>query len=78
MGQDYHWQWGIGPRDERPTWINLSWRNVRVQTAKTVVTAGADVVHGAIRRPEADIQAAREQEEARRLARQTATMEKHL
>jgi alpha-N-arabinofuranosidase len=27
VGQDYHWQWGIGPRDERPTWINLSWKN---------------------------------------------------
>jgi alpha-L-arabinofuranosidase len=25
VAQDYHWQWGIGPRDERPTWINLSW-----------------------------------------------------
>jgi len=58
--------------------INLSWTNVRVQTAKTVVTAGADVMHGAIRRLEADIQAAREQEEARRLARQTAAMENHL
>ena len=27
VAQDYHWQWGIGPRDTRPTWINLSWRN---------------------------------------------------
>jgi len=27
VGQDYHWQWGIGPRDSRPTWINLSWGN---------------------------------------------------
>ncbi len=27
VAQDYHWQWGVGPRDERPTWINLSWRN---------------------------------------------------
>jgi alpha-N-arabinofuranosidase len=27
VGQDYHWQWGIGPRDERPSWINLSWNN---------------------------------------------------
>jgi alpha-N-arabinofuranosidase len=25
VAQDYHWQWGVGPRDERPTWINLSW-----------------------------------------------------
>ena len=27
VAQDYRWQWGIGPRDERPTWINLSWKN---------------------------------------------------
>jgi alpha-N-arabinofuranosidase len=27
VAQDYRWQWGIGPRDERPTWINLSWTN---------------------------------------------------
>jgi len=27
VAQDYHWQWGIGPRDERPSWINLSWNN---------------------------------------------------
>ena len=27
VAQDYHWQWGIGPRDERPSWINLSWKN---------------------------------------------------
>src|SRR5262245_22170294 len=27
VAQDYHWQWGIGPRDERATWINLSWKN---------------------------------------------------
>jgi alpha-N-arabinofuranosidase len=27
VAQDYHWQWGIGPRDARPTWINLSWKN---------------------------------------------------
>jgi alpha-L-arabinofuranosidase len=27
VAQDYHWQWGIGPRDERKTWINLSWKN---------------------------------------------------
>jgi hypothetical protein len=58
--------------------INLSWTNVRVQAAKTVVTAGAEVMHGTIRRLEADIQAAREQEEARRLARQTAAMEHRL
>ena len=27
VAQDYHWQWGTGPRDARPAWINLSWRN---------------------------------------------------
>ena len=27
VAQDYHWQWGIGPRDERPSWTNLSWKN---------------------------------------------------
>lgn len=27
VAQDYHWQWGAGPRDARPTWINLSWQN---------------------------------------------------
>ena len=27
VAQDYRWLWGIGPRDERLTWINLSWKN---------------------------------------------------
>jgi alpha-N-arabinofuranosidase len=27
VAQDYHWGWGIGPRDERPSWTNLSWAN---------------------------------------------------
>jgi len=27
VAQDYHWSWGIGPRDERPVWANLSWKN---------------------------------------------------
>ncbi len=27
VAQDYHWQWGIGPRDLRPTWTNKSWSN---------------------------------------------------
>ena len=27
VAQDYHWQWGIGPRDGRVTWKNLSWKN---------------------------------------------------
>jgi len=27
VAQDYHWQWAIGPRDERTSWTNLSWKN---------------------------------------------------
>jgi alpha-N-arabinofuranosidase len=27
VAQDYHWAWGVGPRDQRPVWVNLSWRN---------------------------------------------------
>jgi alpha-N-arabinofuranosidase len=27
VAQDYHWMWGVGPRDRRPTWTNLSWWN---------------------------------------------------
>ncbi|MDQ6652742.1 MAG: hypothetical protein M3Y84_08345 [Acidobacteriota bacterium] len=27
VAQDYHWRWGVGPRDERVTWTNLSWKN---------------------------------------------------
>ena len=27
VAQDYHWLWGVGPRDERVTWTNLSWKN---------------------------------------------------
>lgn len=27
VAQDYHWQWGVGPRDQRPVWINASWRD---------------------------------------------------
>ncbi|HET8657115.1 MAG TPA: alpha-L-arabinofuranosidase C-terminal domain-containing protein [Longimicrobiaceae bacterium] len=26
VAQDYHWRWGVGPRDRRPEWVNLSWR----------------------------------------------------
>ena len=25
VAQDYHWEWGIGPQDERPVWVNMSW-----------------------------------------------------
>src|SRR5439155_8603599 len=27
VAQDYHWTWGIGPRDQRPIWTNISWAN---------------------------------------------------
>ena len=27
VAQDYHWIWGVGPRDRRPDWVNLSWKN---------------------------------------------------
>ena len=27
VAQDYHWRWGVGPRDARPAWTNLSWKN---------------------------------------------------
>ena len=27
VAQDYRWSWGVGPRDERLTWSNLSWKN---------------------------------------------------
>ena len=27
VAQDYRWQWGVGPRDRRPTWTNLSWKH---------------------------------------------------
>ncbi len=27
VAQDYHWGWGIGPRDQRPVWVNAAWRN---------------------------------------------------
>ncbi len=52
--------------------ISLSWTNVRIQAAKNVVTAGAEVIQEAMDRLESDIRVAEEQEEARRIARQTA------
>jgi alpha-L-arabinofuranosidase len=27
VAQDYRWAWGVGPRDRRPIWVNLSWKN---------------------------------------------------
>lgn len=29
VAQDYHWQWGVGPRDRRPFWTNKAWWNER-------------------------------------------------
>ena len=58
--------------------INLSWTNVRVQAAKTLVTAGAEVISAAIDRLESDIEAAREQEEARRLSREAVAGEEEV
>lgn len=55
--------------------ISLPWTNMRIQAAKTLVTAGAEVIQAAIRRLEADIQAGHEQEEVRRLAREAASKE---
>jgi alpha-N-arabinofuranosidase len=27
VAQDYHWTWAIGPRDQRPLWVNAAWQN---------------------------------------------------
>ncbi|HVG59494.1 MAG TPA: alpha-L-arabinofuranosidase C-terminal domain-containing protein [Hyalangium sp.] len=27
VAQDYHWKWGVGPRDQRVNWVNKSWDN---------------------------------------------------
>ena len=27
VAQDYRWRWAVGPRDDRFTWTNLSWKN---------------------------------------------------
>jgi alpha-N-arabinofuranosidase len=27
VAQDYHWMWGVGPRDRRTTWVNAAWGN---------------------------------------------------
>ena len=27
VAQDYHWMRGVGPRDQRPTWVNAAWWN---------------------------------------------------
>ena len=48
--------------------INYAWTNQRVQTAETLVNASAEVIDEAIHRLKAEIETAREQELARRLA----------
>ncbi len=49
--------------------ITLAWTNQRVQTAKTLVSASADLFRKVIKRLEDDIRVAEEQAETRRLAR---------
>jgi hypothetical protein len=48
--------------------ISFSWVNLRVQAARTLVAASAELIQETMTRLESAIQAAREQEEARRLA----------
>lgn len=48
--------------------ITFAWANVRVQAARTLVSAAADVIEQAVKRLESDIKVAREQIEARKLA----------
>ena len=50
--------------------ITFAWTNHRVQTAKTLVTASAELIEEAIQRLESEIEVAKEQEEARKLLRQ--------
>jgi hypothetical protein len=45
VAQDYHWRWGVGPRDRRPLWTNLAWKNERepgdIGTDEFVALCGA-------------------------------------
>lgn len=50
--------------------ITFAWTNHRIQTAKTVVSASADLIERTMQNLESDIQAAREQEAAQKLIRQ--------
>lgn len=52
--------------------ISHAWTNQRIQTAKTIVSASAELFDRAIRKLEDDIRISKEQEEARKLARQAA------
>jgi hypothetical protein len=47
--------------------ITLAWTNIRVQAAKTLVAAAAEILEDAVHRLEAEVAAQREQAEARRL-----------
>ena len=50
--------------------INYAWANLRVQSAKTIVNASADLISKTIRRLEADIELSKQPEEARKLVKQ--------
>lgn len=51
--------------------ISYAWTNSHVQAAKTLVTASAEIFRAVVARLQADIQAAEEQELARKLAAQS-------
>jgi hypothetical protein len=53
--------------------ISFAWTTLRTNAAKSLVTAGAEIIGEAMKRLESDIQVAREQEESRKLARAGAT-----
>lgn len=50
--------------------ITFAWTNHRIQTAKTVVSASAELIERTIQSLESDIQSAREQESAQKLIKQ--------
>jgi len=50
--------------------ITFAWTNHRVQAAKTLVTASAELIEQTMRRLESEIEVAKEQEEARKLLKQ--------
>ncbi len=50
--------------------ITFAWTNHRVQAAKTLVTASAELIEETMRRLESEIEVAKEQEEARKLVKQ--------
>jgi len=50
--------------------IKRAWANLRIQAAKTLVTASADLFQESVQRLESEIQRAQEQEEARKVLKQ--------